>query len=74
MSNEEALDFEELQLPPLSGQAFSRAFAEKLAAGESVLISENGCLVEVFPDGRREFVKSVELPLHFTLGTKIELR
>jgi len=73
MSDEEAIDYEELQLPPLSGQAFNAAFTQTWASGESVLVSGEGSVFRVFADGQRVFVKAIEPPTHFQFGTKIEL-
>ena len=64
----------EEQFPSLSGVAFSAAYRESLKAGLSVLISENGYIYEVFPDGSRKMIKQVELPTHVQPGKPIRIR
>ena len=64
----------EEQFPPLSGAAFAEARAKVLASGQSVLQSENGALYEVFPDGRKIFLKRLEPPTTVTPGATITIR
>jgi hypothetical protein len=64
----------ESQFPALSGSAFAAARAEALAAGLSVLESEQGYLYEVFPDGRRVKVKKIEPPIPVQAGRRITIR
>lgn len=63
----------EEQFPAASGAAFSAARDSVLASGQSVLQSENDVIYEVFPDGTRRFVKSIEAPVDVEPGQKIEL-
>lgn len=63
----------EEQFPPASGVAFSNARDSVLASGQSVLQSENGALFEVFPDGTRRFVRSIDPPVPVDPSQKIEL-
>ncbi len=58
--SEEALDYLEEHIPELAEAAFKQAYWAALATGSSVLVSENGSLIEVFPNGKRKFIK--ELP------------
>lgn len=58
--NEKVIDYLEQQIPELAAAATKIAYRQALASGSSVLISENGELVEVFPDGTREFVQKSE--------------
>jgi hypothetical protein len=39
-----------------------------LASGHSVLIAENGFLVEVFPDGTKKTIKEIGKPQSLSLG------
>ena len=55
--SEEAMSFLEEHIPELADVAFKQAYWAALASGSSVLISENGNLVEVFPDGKQKFIK-----------------
>ena len=70
-------DFEidklERQFPPASGVAFAAAREQVLASGQSVLQSEDGSMFEVFPDGHRHLVKTVEPPISVTIGSKVIL-
>jgi hypothetical protein len=49
--------YTEEQIPDLAKSATRSAFQRSLAAGNSVLISENGEIRRVFPDGTYEVVK-----------------
>jgi len=55
--SEEAMCFLEEHIPELADAAFKQAYWAALASGSSVLMSDNGSLVEVFPDGKRKFIK-----------------
>ena len=70
-------DFEidklERQFPTASGVAFATAREQVLASGQSVLQSEDGSIFEVFPDGHRHLVKTVEPPISVTIGSKVIL-
>ncbi|HEY3898561.1 MAG TPA: hypothetical protein VGM54_08115 [Chthoniobacter sp.] len=75
MSEPEKLITElESKFPALSGVAFTTARNETLAAGESVLQSENGVIYEVFPDGTRIERKRIEPPVPIATGTKVVIR
>ena len=75
MSDEEN-NIEELenQFPALAGAAFAAARKRVLASGNSVLQSEQGHIYEVFPDGRRVFVKDIEPPTPDVPGRRIVIR
>ncbi len=79
--NENALGIPESELerlersfPPTSGVAFASARERVLASGQSLLQIEAGAIYEVFPDGRRRFVKAVEPPIPVVAGSKIVLK
>ena len=57
---EKAMDYLEAQIPEMAVMALKQAYWDALASGNSVLISEDGKLLEVFPDGTRKFVKKIE--------------
>lgn len=61
----------ENQFPAASGSAFAAARAQVLASGQSILISEQGSIYRVFPDGRREVVKRIEAPTAVVPGSKV---
>lgn len=64
----------ETQFPAVSGSAFATAREQVLASGQSVLQSDQGCLYEVFPDGRRVLVKRLAPPTHAVVGSKLPIR
>jgi hypothetical protein len=70
---ETELQILESAFPSLSGEAFSAAHAEALAAGLSVMQAEDGVIYEVFPDGQRREVMKVEAPVPVLRGSKIRL-
>ena len=57
--SEEAMNFLEEQIPELAEGAFKTAYLKALSSGSSVLISEGGKLVEIFPDGKKKFIKNL---------------
>lgn len=59
---EEAMIYLEEQIPGLAERATNQAFLETLASGETVLIAENGKLIEIFPDGSRKVIKQITPP------------
>jgi hypothetical protein len=71
--SEEEIESLENRFPAASGSAFAAARKEALAAGESVLESENGTIYEVFPDGTRKRVKDIQPPVPVAPGSKINL-
>ena len=72
--NDKEIDYLEAHIPELAGAAFKQAFWAALATGSSVLMSENGSLVEAFPDGTRKIIKPLPPRIPVTRGQKIELR
>ncbi|MCT0199078.1 hypothetical protein KQ313_05235 [Synechococcus sp. CS-1325] len=55
--------------PSVSGEAFAAAREQVLASGQSVLQSEGGFIIRVFPDGRKQRLKPVEAPTPVIPGT-----
>lgn len=72
--SEEAMSYLEEHIPELAEAAFKQAYWASLAAGNSVLISENETLVEVFPDGTKKFIKKLPPSTRVTPGQRIILR
>lgn len=70
--NEEEMFFLEEHIPELANVAFKQAYWAALASGSSVLVSENGDLVEVFPDGKHKFIKHLLPATLVTRGQKLE--
>jgi hypothetical protein len=75
MSDQEKnIEVLETQFPAISGSAFAAAREHVLASGQSVLQSDQGNIYEVFPDGRRVLVKTIEPPTHVEPGCRITIR
>jgi len=68
--NDKALDYLESQIPELAQAAIRQAYWAALATGNSVLISDQGFLYEVFPDGSRRQGRAITPPTPVTIGTK----
>jgi hypothetical protein len=71
--SEKALDYLEEHIPELAEVAFKQAYWAALASGSSVLVSENGSLVEVFPDGNRKFIKKLSPWVSVMCGQRLEI-
>ena len=63
----------EVRIPYLAEAAVKQAYLQALAAGYSVLIAEEGALVEVFPDGTKKVLKQLEPPITVIQGQRIKL-
>ena len=63
---DQELDFLEQQIPILAETAMKQAYWQTLTSGNSVMIAENGFLVEVSPDGSRKVVKEISEPFKVT--------
>jgi hypothetical protein len=71
--SEEAMSFLEEHIPDLANAAFKQAYWAALASGSSVLISQNGALVEVFPNGKHKFIKHLAPPIPVIPGQRLEI-
>jgi len=49
------------------------AYWQALAAGQKVLVSGEGGIYEVSPDGMRTLVKATEKPLNLPVGTRVKI-
>jgi hypothetical protein len=70
--NEKELDYLEEHIPELAEVAFRQAYWAALASGSTVLMSEDGNLVEVFPDGKRKIIKPLPPSTAVAPGQKLE--
>jgi len=70
--NEKAMSFLEEHIPELAYAAFKQAYWAALASGSTVLVSENGNLVEMYPDGTQKFIKKLPQSIRVTPGQKLE--
>lgn len=71
--SEESISFLEEHIPELADAAFKQAYWAALASGSSVLISENGNLVEIFPNGKHKFIKHLPPATPVTPGQRLKL-
>lgn len=72
--SEKAMCFLEEHIPELADVAFKQAYWSALASGSSVLISENGNLVEIFPDGKQKIIKRLPPSISVVRGQKLEIQ
>lgn len=70
---EESMRFLEEHIPILADAAVKQAYWQALATGSSVVVSEGGALVEIFPDGTRKVLKQLEPQTAVTAGQRLEL-
>ncbi len=72
LTEKEIQNLEE-QFPYIAEASARQAYWEALSSGSSVLVVENGDVVEVFPDGRRKIIEKVEPDIFIKKGTKFEI-
>lgn len=73
MLSEEEIGERERRIPELAAVAFAKAYRRTLAAGQSLLVSDNGFIWEVFPDGTRKMIKQIEPPMPVVKGSKLKI-
>ena len=73
-NQERTIDYLESQIPALSAAAVTVAYWKALAAGNSVLETDDGAIYEVFPNGTRRFVKKIDPLISVQYGEKIDIR
>ncbi len=59
MRTQNEIDFLENYIPELANSAVKKAYLDTLSSGNSVLETIENKLYEIFPDGRRVFIKNV---------------
>ena len=69
---EKKIDELEQRFPESAADAFAQAYQQTLAAGLSALVSDNGFIYEVFPDGTRKRIKQIEQPTLVVKGSKLK--
>ena len=72
--DDEAIDYLEQFIPELAELATRQAYLQALASGQSVMIAENGQLIEVFPNGTKKFIKQLEPRTAMPVGSKFEIK
>lgn len=65
------IDYLEMQIPDLSAAAVDVAYWQALATGQTVLVSDEGGIFQVFPDGTRKLIKTMDRPVSVPLGTRM---
>jgi hypothetical protein len=70
---EREIQYLEEHIPELAESAVTQAYWQSLAAGNSILESENGIIYERFPDGSSKIVKKIEPPTTVAIGAKRQL-
>ncbi len=70
---EREIQYLEEHIPELAESAVTQAYWQSLAAGNSVLESENGIIYERFPDGSSKIVKTIEPPMSVAIGARRKL-
>jgi hypothetical protein len=71
--SEKTLDYLEQKIPSLSAASVEIAYWQALAAGQKVLVSGEGGIYEISPDGTQTFVKVSEKPLSLPVGTRVKI-
>jgi hypothetical protein len=71
--DDEAIDYLEQFIPELAAIATREAYLQALMSGQSVLIAENGQLIEVSPNGNRKVIKELKPAIKIPIGTKFEI-
>lgn len=72
--DEKTQRFLEESIPELAEAAVKQAYWRALAAGHSVLTTENGMLVEVHPDGTKKIIKKLAPPISVVKGIRLEIK
>ena len=60
MRDDKELDYLEKYIPALAENALHKAYVDALSHGSSVLEAIDGKLIEVFPDGTKKTIRSIE--------------
>ena len=74
MLSDKEIDYLEQQFPQQFAAAVTRAYWDALAAGYSVLVSENGVLKENFPDGSSKVIGPDEPFIKVEKGQVIKIK
>lgn len=72
--DEKSMTYLEQQIPELADVAIKQAYWHALASGSSVLVAENGILLEVFPDGTQKIIRHLMPSTPITADQKLIIR
>ncbi len=70
---ENALKLLESNTLEMMQTAVAKAYLDALSSGNSVLVSKNGVINEVFPDGTVKLVKRISPPIRVAKGKIIKI-
>ena len=73
LSDENRIEQLELSFLAASGVAFSNAYEQAVLAGLSVVVSEQGKIFEIFPDGQRRLIKEIAPPTRAHAGQRFTI-
>lgn len=68
------IDYLEQHIPELASAAVTQAYWASLAAGNDVLVIEDGAIYQIAPDGTRTFVQDTEPSTSVEIGAQRVLR
>ena len=71
MKSEKELDFLESYIPLLANSAVKKAYLDSLSSGNSVLEVIDSKIYEIFPDGSKKLIKSIEADIKIEADKKI---
>jgi hypothetical protein len=71
---DQLIEAQEVTIPNLGASSARSAFQKTLKAGHSVLVTSNGYLCEVTPDGKVRQMKKIEPRIPVKAGTKLTIR
>lgn len=63
----------EEQFPYIAETSVKQAYFNALASGNSVLVVENGELVEIFPSGEKKVIRKIEPHILVKKGTQLKI-
>lgn len=73
LTEKEIQNLEE-KFPYIAQTSAKQAQWETLSSGSSVLMVEDGEIIEMFPDGRKVLIKKIEPHISLKKGTKFEIK
>ena len=71
MRTQKELDFLENYIPELANSAVRQAYLDTLARGESVLESIDNKLYEIFPNGKKVFIKEISQNIKIDITKRV---
>jgi len=71
MRTQEEIDFLENYIPELANSAVKKAYLDTLLSGNSVLETIENKLYEVFPDGKKVFIKNISKNVKIDLKNRV---